>query len=308
VEAIAMAAGRAARDHARASLGSGAPLEERLERGEVVYFERCPFALPEGDDHQFLLAQEHSRWGHKNICYNPHTHRVTGFRRHSADQPARLRQLLAAFSHAATAWLAGILPGYARAWQLDRASLRPEEEATRRLRLNARNDLLHVDSFPTRPANGRRILRLFVNLNPSEPRVWVTSEGIAPLLVRFGKEIGLPRAGGGRTERGWGYLCSLLFPFLRGDRSTYDGYMRRLHDYLKFDDDFQERSPKRFWHFAPGSAWLAFTDGLAHAVARGRHALEHSYFVAPQTLALPDLAPAALLFRPASAPLLRKAA
>ena len=41
-------------------------------------------------------------------------------------------------------------------------SYRPVEEATRKLRLKARNDLLHVDAFPTRPTNGWRILRCFV--------------------------------------------------------------------------------------------------------------------------------------------------
>ena len=39
------------------------------------------------------------------------------------------------------------------------------------------------------------------------------------------------------------------------------------------------------------------TDTCSHAVLRGRFALEHSYFVAPQSLALPDESPAALLAR-----------
>ena len=32
-------------------------IEERLERGEVVYFESCPFPLPQGEDRAFLLEQ-----------------------------------------------------------------------------------------------------------------------------------------------------------------------------------------------------------------------------------------------------------
>jgi hypothetical protein len=34
------------------------------------------------------------------------------------------------------------------------------------------------------------------------------------------------------------------------------------------------------------------TDGLRHAVFRGRHALEMSLYVDPATLACPDLSPA----------------
>ena len=58
------------------------------------------------------------------------------------------------FSDTATGWLANKLPQYARKWSRDRATLRSEEEAIRPLRLTARNDLLHIDSFPARPSGG----------------------------------------------------------------------------------------------------------------------------------------------------------
>jgi hypothetical protein len=73
--------------------------------------------------------------------------------------------------------------------------------------------------------------------------------------------------------------------------------MLRLHDYLKANEEFQERGPKQFWKFPPGSAWLAITDTCSHAVLRGRFALEHSYFLAPESLALPDESPPAILER-----------
>jgi hypothetical protein len=281
---------------------------ERLERGEIITYARCPFALPEGDDCRFLMQQPHSRWVHKNICYDPHTGRVRGFRRRTARQAERLRGLLAEFAGAATAWLAKELPHNARAWQPDRASLRNEEEATRRLRLTARNDLLHIDAFPTRPALGRRLLRLFVNLNPTEPRVWATSEPFARLLERYGAEVGLPRPGMGRRGGFASLLSFLASPFLRGRPSDYDGFMLRFHDFLKLNDHFQDRSPKRYWYFPPGSAWLVFADGVSHAVLRGRHALEHSYFIAQETLVLPAESPAILLTRRVAPQVQRRAA
>src|SRR5690348_9265860 len=171
-------------------------LEERLESGMIEYFPVCPFQLPEGDDRMFLLEQRLASRAHKNISYDPTTGRAAGFARTSAAQAERLRILLASFAQQATGWLARTVPSYARTWRLDRVSFRPEEEATRRLRLKARNDLLHVDAFPSRPTNGHRILRLFVNVNPSEPRVWATSEPFGKLLERFGAQVGLPTGQG----------------------------------------------------------------------------------------------------------------
>ena len=84
--------------------------------------------------------------------------------------------------------------------------------------------------------------------------------------------------------------------------------MLRFHDYLKANDEFQERGPKRFWTFPPGACWLAMTDTASHAVLRGRYALEHSYFIAPEALALPEESPAALLARLCGTAVLGRAA
>ncbi|HZT80029.1 MAG TPA: Kdo hydroxylase family protein [Gemmataceae bacterium] len=285
-----------------------AGLEERLERGEVVYYPVCPFPAPEGEDRAFLLAQELGSRAHKNISFDPHTGRASGFRRRSRSESARLRDLLAGFSATATAWLARALPRYTRHWRLDMVSYRPLEEATRRLRLKARNDLLHVDAFPSRPTNGWRILRLFVNVNPADPRIWVTSEPFARLFARYGAAAGLPGAAGESLVRQLSQGVLRLFHPRRVSRSAYDAFMLRFHDYLKAHDDFQEHGPKRFWSFAPGSAWLAMTDTCSHAVMRGRYALEHSYFISPDDLALPDESPAAILERACGRPVLDRAA
>jgi hypothetical protein len=86
-----------------------------------------------------------------------------------------------------------------------------------------------------------------------------------------------------------------LFRPGKARRSAYDNFMLRFHDYLKKNDDFQERGPKRLWTFLPGAVWVAMTDTCSHAVLRGRYALEHSYFIAPSTQALPQESPPALL-------------
>lgn len=280
----------------------------RLERGEILEFPTCPFPLPDGDDMAFLLSQSLGSSAHKNISYTPRTDRLAGYRRQPRAQVERLQSLLSDFSRVATSWLSATLPRYAACWNIDQVSYRPEEEATRKLRQTARNDLLHVDAFPNRPTNGHRILRLFVNINPSEPRVWVTSDNFARLLELYGKEVGLPAS----SRASWtGRLKSeivRLFRPGRRPRSAYDEFMIRFHNFLKGNDQFQERCFKRFWNFQPGSTWMVMTDTCSHAVLRGRYALENSYFVAPESLALPEESPPALLARRAGIPVLTKVA
>ena len=286
--------------------GCGTPAE-RLERGEVLYYPTAPFALPQGEDLDFLLEQELGSLAHKNISYNPHNGKVNGFVRSSPEQVERLRDIFARFSIEATAWLTELLPNYSQGWQLDRASFRPQEEATRRLRAKARNDLLHVDAFPGRPSRGNRILRVFANINPRESRIWVTSDPFAKLLKRYGEAAGLP----GRNRTRWlenlGQSFLGLFRPRVGRRSEYDLFMLRFHDYLKLNEEFQEKGPKYLHTFPPGCAWVAMTDTCSHAVLRGRYALEHSYFVSPAVLALPEESPPVLLQK-ARAESLRRAA
>jgi len=289
-----------------ASIASEAELAAALERGDIVHYPVCPFPLPQGDDLQFLLAQRLASRAHKNIGFDPGSGKVTSFRGGSPGQQQRLHSIFETFSQTTTRWLANLFPRYATAWQLDRVSYRPEEEATRKLRRMARNDLLHVDAFPSRPTNGARILRVFANINPTEPRIWMTSDPFARLLDRFGREVGLPKDDPSLLGRLRDRVLGLFQPSRRR-RSAYDSFMLRMHNFLKWNDDFQQTTPKRYWSFQPGSAWLAITDTASHAVLRGRFALEHSYFLSPETLTLPEESPPALLRRACGREVLRAA-
>ena len=218
--------------------------EERLERGEVIYFPKAPFPLPAGDDHNFLLRRNSAvPFTRTSATTRPPTTSAAS-PAISAEESERLRQLFADFSRTTTEWLARTLPRYAAGWQLDRISYRPEEEATRRLRHLARNDLLHVDAFPGRPSQGRRILRVFANVNPAEPRIWVTSSPFAALLEQYGEAAGLP----GRTATAWFKQLRegvvRLFRPSKAKRSAYDAFMLRFHDFLKRHEGFQERRPQ----------------------------------------------------------------
>jgi hypothetical protein len=183
------------------------------------------------------------------------------------------------------------LPAYARTWEQGPVTLRNEEAATRSLRFSLREDLLHIDPFPAGGSRGRRLLRCFFNLNPTEPRVWATSDGLQRLLERFGDMGGFPAL----EQAPWTWQVrqgvSRLLDHRQRGRSASDDFLLRLQQYLKANDHLQERGPKRFWHFRPGSAWLVMTDGLSHSVLRGRHAIDLSFYIDPAALSRPELAP-----------------
>jgi hypothetical protein len=270
-------------------------LADRLERGEVIYFAQCPFAFLDNDEHEFLLQQRLRSSLHKNISFDPLSERLSGFRPGTAEQEARLAALLARFSEHAERWLAQYLPRYATTAWRDRVSFSPTEEVTRSLRQKARNDLLHIDAFPKRPTRGRRVLRLFVNVNRSDPRIWLTSERFPRLLERYGRQIGLPSD----LRPGWWTKLRTrvlgAFEPKRRQTTPYDEFMHRLHNFLKLSDEFQEQSSKRLWSFAPGSAWLAFTDYVSYASLRGRFLLDQLFLVPAESLTLPREAPLAIL-------------
>jgi 3-deoxy-D-manno-oct-2-ulosonic acid (Kdo) hydroxylase len=264
----------------------------RLERGELLVWPECPWGLPAPADADFLRSLQLNR-PHKNISFDPLTGHVSGFRRSGRDTAERLRGVMAEFSRRATDWLGRWLPRYDACWRLDRASFRPEEEATRAVRFTARNDLLHVDNFPTRPTFGRRLLRVFVNVNSTDPRVWVTSDTWPALLERFLRSQ--PLAPLTPPNGDWTAPLRSFWPPNPHGRSAYDGFLLKMHHVLKADDSFQELGRKRYWSFPPGSAWVLFADGLSHAVLRGRFALEHSFFVPREALVCPDAAPLSAL-------------
>src|ERR1700749_2362840 len=171
---------------------AGAALCGDLETGNILYFPATPFVISE-EDRAVLLGQKQTSGAfHKNVAYRPAEDRVTGLDKSESAEAEKLRGILQHYSQSATKFLGELLPPYAGKWKLDYASYRPLEEQGRPARLRARNDLPHVDAFPTRPTNGDRILRLFTNINPSQNRVWITSQTFDVIGPQFAKMLGLP--------------------------------------------------------------------------------------------------------------------
>lgn len=272
----------------------------QLEEGKIVYFAQAPFDLPAGDREFLLGVKQTTAKIHKNIAYRPQQDRLTGLTDVSPADAERAQAIMASFSRRVTRFLTDFLAPYASKWRLDFASFRPVEERGRDLRKRARNDLLHVDSFATRPTSGDRILRVFLNINPTEPRRWVTTDTFDVLLRRFGDDPQLRSiyAAGSVTQlrRAVGRLArSAGLPIVV--RPTYDEFMLRFHNFLKEHDEFQANCAKQVFDFPPGSVWIAYTDMVSHAVLAGRFALEQTFLISRESLVAPELAPVNLLER-----------
>jgi hypothetical protein len=274
----------------------------QLEAGNILYFPHTPFVFPQ-PEREFLLSQKQTRSAyHKNVAYRPAEDRVTGLDRSEGVEAGRLAAILRLYSQSAAEFLGGLLPPYAGKWKLDYASFRPIEERGRTARLRARNDLPHVDAFPTRPTNGDRILRFFTNLNPAGNRVWLTSSTFEVIAPRFVQTIGLrPRPANAAARVLRSILPALHWP--GSPRSPYDEFMHRCHNAMKEDARFREESPRRRWEFPPDSTWIVFTDFVSHAVLEGQYALEQTFIVRRDAMVTPEHSPLAILERLAGYPL-----
>jgi len=266
----------------------------RLEEGNIVYFPRSPFTL-EDADRAFLMGIRQAGSGYvKNISYRPGDGRVRGAV--GGGDVERLRACLRRYSETIIRVARDVLAPYAAAWQVELASFRTLEEEGRQLPLRARNDLLHIDSFPTRPTNGGRILRVFTNIHPTRQRVWATSDPFHVVASRIAGVAGLTEIAARASSRREG-ITAALGRFARRlglpvvYRPPYDRFMLRAHHCLKANAAFQASGRKFVWQFAPDSTWIAFTDTVPHAVLSGQFALEQTFIVPLSALQRPETSP-----------------
>jgi len=268
---------------------------EMLERGQILQFREPPFAFPLIDQ-EYLRNQEWTELRmHKNISYRPGEDVLRGISG-DASTVQRVHSIMRNYSARVVEFVGEFLAPYREKWNLDFASFRPLEEEGRDLPPHKRNDLLHVDAFPSRPTRGGRILRVFTNLNTTRPRVWNTAENFEVLAQKFAKKAGLQQIAEDdsfvkRTVQNLGAKLGLSAE----GRTPYDMFMLRFHDYLKENTAFQTNGPKTEMAFPPASTWMVFTDCVAHAVMSGQYAIEQTFLIPPQALVAREVAPYRIL-------------
>src|SRR5258706_5295964 len=143
--------------------------EPALEAGDVLFLPNLRFAVEPAEALLFTPAILGSS---KNASYDPASGRLGGTTASGQDAET-LRLFIHRFSESAASLVDRLLPAYRGRIVRRRASFRPAEIAGRQSSWRKDDTRLHVDSFPATPTGGRRILRVFSNVNPEgRARSW----------------------------------------------------------------------------------------------------------------------------------------
>ncbi len=257
-----------------------------LEREGLIVLPGQPFALT--TDEADLVSPRFSNGRAKNISLGSNG----GVRGAARDEVARSRlaALMARYRDWAESLIKAEAPRYAPWLEPGRTSLRTREVAEGSESPRGDDRRLHVDAFASQPTGGRRILRVFTNINPAgEPRIWRVGEPFEPHARRWATRL--------RAQwPGEAWLLSRL-GVTRATRTPYDTLMLGLHDASKLDARYQREAPRREAAFPAGTSWAVYTDSTVHAAIRGRFCLEQTFYLPLEAMADPTASPARILER-----------
>lgn len=255
-----------------------------LEQGQVLFFPNlaCPMTP---SDQRFLSPTVLG--GGKNVSYDPSRGAVSGTSCTGSDA-SQLADLMASFSARATGLMQRLLPAYRSGLRRGRTSLRPIEVAGRAQSWRKDDTRLHVDSFPSQPTRGKRILRVFSNVNPDgKPRRWRVGESFSAVARRFWPRLRSPLPGSSLVLR--------LLNVTKTQRTSYDHFMLQLHDAMKADSNYQRQVDQVVHDFPAGSTWACFTDQVSHAAQAGQHQFEQTFRLSVKQMCDPQTSPLRVL-------------
>ncbi len=257
-----------------------------LETEGLILLPGQPFVLTEAE--RDLVSPRFSDGRAKNISLGP-----TGGVRGAAPDPEgrrRLADLMSRYRTWAEETVRDLAPGYGPHLERGRTSLRTREVAEGAESKRRDDRRLHVDAFASQPTGGRRILRVFTNINPEGvDRVWRVSRDFEGYARRWADRIRAPF-----PAEAW-LLRTLRIT--RASRTRYDALMLGLHDAAKLDDAYQAAPPGEEMAFPPGASWVVYTDKVVHAALRGRYMLEQTFYLPLEAMACPAASPARILER-----------
>jgi len=258
---------------------------EALESGSVLFFPKLAFGL---SDAEGALRSPRVIDKSKNVSYNPANDKLGGTVC-TGEEEELLKGMISRYAAQTKRFLNALLPDYSAGMIQARTSFRPVEVAGRQSSWRKDDTRLHVDSFPTSPTQGKRIIRIFNNVNPAHPRVWRVGEPFADLAARFFPKLSRPVPGSS--------VVMHLLRLTKARRSDYDHFMLKLHDCMKEDTNYQETVTQTQQEFPPGSTWMAFSDQVSHAALKGQHQFEQSYLLPVSSMRKPETSPLRVLER-----------
>ncbi|CDG84647.1 Kdo hydroxylase family protein [Janthinobacterium agaricidamnosum] len=256
---------------------------QALESGKLLLLPQLPFVLT---DHEMPLLTS-IEGSAKNISWDA----KRGVRGNSPGRdPALLDTMMRRYATYTRALMDALLPSYGHKIKQGNTSFRPVEISGRVTSWRKDDTRLHVDSFPSSPNRGERILRIFSNVNPNGlSRVWKLGAPFEDVAQRFLRSAGKPFPGSATLLQYLGLTKSR--------RSAYDHYMLQLHDKMKADLAYQAQVPHTVHAFMPGQTWMVYTDQVSHAALSGQHVLEQTWLLPPEAMAEPSHSPLAVLER-----------
>jgi 3-deoxy-D-manno-oct-2-ulosonic acid (Kdo) hydroxylase len=257
-----------------------------IESGNVLFLPQLRFSMLAGED---LLFSSRIAAKGKNVSLDPVRGTLRGMDVEEAELE-RLRGMMKRFADSCSDLLGNLLPSYTAGLQRARTSFRPVEIAGRSTSWRKDDTRLHVDSFPSAPTQGKRILRVFSNVNPhGQSRTWRLGESFEGVARRYLPSMAQPI---------WGTPELLhMLGITKSRRSHYDHFMLGLHDRMKADLAYQSEAAQSFQEFHTGSTWIVFSDQVSHAAMRGQYALEQTFHVPVECMLEPQQAPLRILER-----------
>ena len=252
-----------------------------LESGKILYCPQLKFKLPAEEQPLFIPYCTSKKT--KNISFNINTDALCGIQADKKHQ-MQLKAMLTRFSQHAKSFMTALFPYYADKLTVGRTSYRPVQIKNRITSARKDDSRLHVDAFPSNPNQGKRILRLFSNINPyGENRVWRVGEPFHSVAEQFLPRISKPFPGSAKFLH-WVRITKSV-------RTYYDHIMLQIHDRMKLDSDYQKRVKYTELCFPPGSSWIVSTDQVSHAAISGQYILEQTFYLPVTAMKNPETAP-----------------
>jgi len=270
---------------------TGADPTAELEAGAILLLPRLSFDIMPAERILFSASLASA----KNVSFDPRTGQVS-YARTEGNEAGVLPGLLRRFHDASASLVDALFPEYRGQFERGRASFRPVEVSGRVTSWRNDDTRLHVDSFFATPVQGRRILRVFTNVNPAgRPRTWQVGEPFERVAARFSSQLRIPHEIRSRLLR--------LVRMTKSRRAPYDWLMLQLHDCMKADSEYQRGAAQSAVDFPAGGTWLAFTDEVSHAATAGQYQLEQTLVLPIGAMRQPERSPLRILERLKGRPL-----
>lgn len=251
-----------------------------LESGKVLFFPDYYFSNVDNE----LLRADLLNGKRKNVSYDSRKKQLHQSNTLNNEIESRLKKMMQEYADFAFDMIEKTLPFYIPHLEWGRTSFRPAMVQGRAISKRKDDSRLHVDSFSATPVQGKRILRVFCNVNPdNQPRVWNIGEPFEYVLERFASKIAT-----------YNKFKAHVLHFVKSTKSlrtAYDHYMLQLHDQMKLDDHYQNSVKKTEVNFPAKSSWIVFTDQVSHAALGGQHLLEQTFYLPIEKMNEPESSP-----------------